>query len=40
MNIFVLDTDIPLSAQCQGEKQRFARWTRRPAPVWWLSDAA
>jgi hypothetical protein len=23
-----------------GEKHRFARWTRRPAPKWWGSDAA
>jgi len=29
-----------LRAYYQGEKQRFARWTRRRAPVWWLSDAA
>lgn len=27
-------------AYYQGEKQRFARWARRPAPGWWLSDAA
>lgn len=23
-----------------GEKHRFARWTRRPEPEWWISDAA
>ncbi len=23
-----------------GEKHRFARWTRRPAPDWWISNAA
>jgi hypothetical protein len=23
----------------RGEKQHFARWTRRPAPGWWMSDA-
>jgi hypothetical protein len=22
-----------------GEKHRFARWTRRPEPDWWMSDA-
>ncbi len=27
-------------AYYQAEKQRFARWTARPAPGWWLSDAA
>jgi hypothetical protein len=23
-----------------GEKHQFARWTRRPAPGWWIPDAA
>lgn len=23
-----------------GDKYRFARWTRRPAPEWWIPDAA
>ena len=27
-------------AYYHGDKYQFARWTRRPAPGWWLSNAA